>query len=371
LKKTKKNSKKQGLKYYRKKQYIRAVSCFEKALKENKNDHEIYLYLGYASVFTDDLDGALNYFRRGLLVAEDNTELLKGLAYCYLKNERIEDAISKWGEVLEKNPGDRFARKAIERLRASGDIDNFIENASPKDFFSGKLPLSEKIKPYILGFSITFGIVIIFVIFYTTPLYKNTLHKFYPEVSTLNKISFPEEGPIILDNSEEALYSFSEKEIESSFVKVKKSIYKNEINNAVILLNKIMLSNASPVVKEKFEILYKFIDPPDPLSIDYNPRYYEILKEPAAFKGVYVLWTGRIANLQVDDKSVQFDLLVNYENEDTVDGIAHISIYGTYYIENRQKVEIFGSFDGYDTESGKLLIDGIFLRDLKLPDTST
>ena len=131
-----------------------------------------------------------------------------------------------------------------------------------------------------------------------------------------------------------------------------------------------MLSNASLLVKEKVEILYKFIDPPDPLAIDYNPRYYEILKEPAAFKGVYILWTGRIANLEVDKKNVQFDLLVNYENEDTIDGIAHVTIYGTYYIETRQKVEIFGSFDGYDRESGKLLIDGIFLRDLKIQETA-
>jgi len=308
----------------------------------------------------------LKYFRRGLLVSEDNTDLLKGLAFSYLKNERVEDAINKWGEVLEKKPGDRFAKKAIERLRASKNIDYFVENARPKDFFSGKLPLSEKIKPYILGLSITFGIIVICVVFYSTPLYKKTIQKFYPEVINLNKISFPETGPVIRDDSEDALYSFSEKEILTNFVKVKKSIQKNEINNAIILLNKVMLSNASLLVKEKYEILYKFIDPPDPLSIDYNPRYYEILKEPAAFKGVYVLWTGRIANLELDKKNVQFDLLVNYENEDTIDGIAHVTIYGTYYIENRQKVEIFGSFDGYDRESGKLLIDGIFLRDLRI-----
>ncbi len=368
MKKTKKYSKKQGLKHYRIKQFPRAISCLEKALKENKNDHEIYLYLGYASVFTDDLEGALKYFRRGLMVAEDNIDLLKGLAFSYLKNERIEDAINKWGEILEKKPGDRFARKAIEKLRASGNIDYFVENARPKDFFSGKLPLSEKIKPYILGLSITFGIIIICVVFYTTPLYKKAIQKFYPEVSNLNKISFPETGPVIRDDSEDALYSFSEKEIETNFMKVKKSIYKNEINDAIILLNKVMLSNASLLVKEKFEILYKFVDPPDPLSIDYNPHYYEILKEPAAFKGVYVLWTGRIANLVIDKKNVQFDLLVNYENEDTIDWIAHVIIYGTYYIENRQKVEIFGSFDGYDRESGKLLVDGIFLRDLKIQE---
>ncbi len=366
MKKKKGYNKKQGLKYYRKKQFIQAVSYLEKALRLNKDDYELYLFLGYASVFTEDMEGARRYFRRGLLVNEDNADLLKGLAYVYLKHERIEDAINLWGEVLEKNPGDRFAKKAIEWLRESDDVEKFIEEARPKRFFSARPPFLVKIKPYIVGISISLFIVIICVVFYATPLYKKTLERFYPEVASLNKITFPDSGPVIQDSAENALYSFSEKDIETSFVRIKKDIYKSKINTAIISLNKVMLSNASPLVKERFDILYKFIEPPDPLSMDYNPRYFEIMKEPAAFAGVYILWTGRIANLELNKKSAQFNLLVNYENEDTIDGIAHITIHGTYYIENKQKVEIFGSFDGFDKETGKLIISGILLRDLKI-----
>ena len=39
-------NKKQGLKYYRKKEYIKSISLLEKALRENKNDYEIYLWRG-------------------------------------------------------------------------------------------------------------------------------------------------------------------------------------------------------------------------------------------------------------------------------------------------------------------------------------
>jgi len=365
LKKKRYYNKKQGLRYYRKKQFIKAISFLEKALIEKNDDHETYLFLGYASLFTGDIEGARRYFRGGLLVKEDNIELLKGLAYIYLKDERIEDAINLWGEVLEKNPREKMAKKALGNLRASKNVQNFIESAQPKNFFSWAPPIYIKIKPYLIGLSITFGVLIIGVIFYTTPLYKKALERFYPEIIQLNKISFPSDVPIS-EEAEGILYSFSEKDIETSFIRIKKYIYKDRVNAAIVELNKIMLSNASPPVKERFKILYNFINTPDPLALDYNPRYYEIMKEPAAFEGVYVLWTGKIANLKKDKKSAQFDLLVNYEDEDTIEGISNITIYGTYYIENKQNVEIFGSYAGYNRETGKLLINGILLRDLRM-----
>jgi hypothetical protein len=127
-----------------------------------------------------------------------------------------------------------------------------------------------------------------------------------------------------------------------------------------------MLSNATPMTKERFEILYTFIDPPDPLSVDYVPRLYEIMKEPAAYQGVYVLWKGKIANLSREGSDYSFDLLVNYEGEDTIEGIAHISISGTYYLENRQNVEVFGALESVDRERGAPHIRGILLKDLRI-----
>jgi tetratricopeptide (TPR) repeat protein len=366
LKKKKGFNKKQGLKYYRKKQFVQAVSCLEKALRETKDDYEVYLFLGFASLFTGDIDGARRYFKGGLLINENETELLKGLAYIYLKDERIEDAISLWGEVLEKTPRDKMIKRALQELRESKNISQFSEDARPKDFLSAKPPLYIKMRPYLLGISISIGIILIGIIFYTTPLYRKALEKFYPEISKLNQITFPEDVQIVQEAADDALYSFSEKDIETNFTRIKKYIYKNKVNMAIVALNRVGLSNASPAVKERFEILYSFINPPDPLSIDYNPRLYEILKEPAAFRGVYVSWTGRISGLQKEKKFAEFDLLVHYENEDTIEGIAHIVIHGTFYIENKQMVEVFGSYEGYDRETGKLLINGILLRDLGL-----
>jgi tetratricopeptide (TPR) repeat protein len=362
LGKDKEYNKKQGLRCFKKKQWVKAISFLEKALKEKK-DPQVYLYLGYASLFTGDVDGARRYFKGGLLIKEDDPDLLKGLAYVYLKDERLEDAIGLWGEVLEKRPGEKIVKRALEKLRETDDVKEFAGQAKLSDFLSPRLPILVKLKPYLLGIYITVGIIVIGVLFYTTPLYQKALQRFYPEIIELDKIELPE-GPKTDRDQTQVLYALSEEEIEESFIQVKRYIYKEKINAAIILLNKVMLSNASPIVKEKFEILYTYIDPPDPLSIDYNPHFHEIIKEPGIYMGAYVLWTGRIANLDKEKESAQFDLLVNYEDQDTIEGIAHVDIDGVYYIENRQSVEVFGYYEGYNTETGKLNIRGILIRDL-------
>lgn len=363
-KKKRDEHKKLGLKAYRRRQYVEAVSHLEKALKRRKNDPEIYLFLGYASLFTGDQDGARAYFKGGLTVDDTNAHLLKGLAYVYLQDERVEDAISLWGEVLEYHPGDKSVSRALQKLRGSENINEYIGSLDVRSHLSARVPVMLRMKPYFLGISITAGALIVFSVFYFTPLYEKTLQAFYPELVELNQLDLPRNHELLQEESESARYSYSGEEIRNRFEMVKKLIYRDQINAATIALNRVMLSNAAPLVKERFEILYTFIDPPDPLNIDYVPRLYEILREPAAYSGVYVLWKGKIANLQKDEKLYTFDLLVNYENQDTIEGIAHVTLNGTYHVENRQNVEVFGAIAGVDQELGAPIVDGILLRDL-------
>jgi tetratricopeptide (TPR) repeat protein len=357
-------NRKQGLKWYRKRNYLKAVSCLENAVRERKDDHQAFLYLGYASLFTGDLEGALKYFRGGLIVREGDIGLMKGLAYVYLKNERLEDAISLWGEVLAKRPSEKNVKKLLERLRHTEDFEGFVENADMKQFISFKAPFFTRLKPYLIGLGVTAGVIIMGIVFYATPLYRKALERFYPEIAHLREVTLPKESPVVEQGEQNTLYSYTDKEIADSFLRVKKYIYKGKVNAAIVTLNKIMLSNASLPAKERFKVLYTFINPPDPLSIDYVPRYFEILKEPTAFEGVYVLWNGRVSGLQKRKDAADFDLLVSYKGDDTVEGIARVSIQGTYFIENKQMVEIFGVYKGYDKSTGRLILQGLILRSL-------
>jgi hypothetical protein len=41
-----------------------------------------------------------------------------------------------------------------------------------------------------------------------------------------------------------------------------------------------------------------------------------------------------------------------------------VMISGTYYLENRQNVEVFGRISGYEREAGKLMMAGMLIRNL-------
>jgi len=41
-----------------------------------------------------------------------------------------------------------------------------------------------------------------------------------------------------------------------------------------------------------------------------------------------------------------------------------VSIQGTYFIENKQMVEVFGVYKGYDKNTGRLILQGLILRSL-------
>ena len=363
-KRLKEKDKKLGLKYYRKKDYKKALSYFEQALRKDKEDPQIYRFLGYCSLFIGDFDGARRYFKGGLLVDEDNIELMKGLAFVYLKDERIEDAIGLWGEVLQKNKRDRMVKNALKGLRESEEPLIFIENVKPQELMNMRPPLSTKIKPFITAGIITLAVFIIGVLIYFTPVYNKILRTFYPDYFELKSITLPREEAMTSPGLGDALFTFSDQEIEKYFVRIKKDIYRGRYNSAIILMNKVMQSNAHPLVKERFGILYDFLEPPDPLSLDINPGLSEVLKQPVVYKGIYVLWKGRIANLKKSKEGASFDLLVNYINEDTVEGIAHVDAVGTYYLQSKQMVEVYANFTGRVEPGGRVILKALLIRDL-------
>ncbi len=354
-------SKKQGIKLFRKKRYREAVSLLEKALSENGKDPDIHLYLGYASILTGDWEGARRYFRSGLELSENHLELMKGLAYLYLRDERVEDAISLWGEILENRPRERNIRRSLQLLRESEDVRTFAQKLKPEDYLTIRAPLSERLKPYRTGLLIAAGIIIVLAVFFLTPLNRKVLQRFRPDMAELEEITLP---PDQITVAGDARYSLSEDAVRSEFVRIKKYIYRNKVNTAIIALNRVMLSNASPLVKERFKILYEFIGPADPLSLDSNPDFSSVMKEPDLYLGAYVLWTGKIAGLEKEGERITFDLLVNYENEDTIEGIAEVGIEGVFHLANRGNVEVFGTCGRLEGEKGRLKIRGIFIRDL-------
>jgi hypothetical protein len=80
-----------------------------------------------------------------------------------------------------------------------------------------------------------------------------------------------------------------------------------------------------------------------PTFLDFrdNFSYGAVSEDPLPYADVHVLWSGRIAALEVEEQ-IRFDLLVGYENFQFSEGILPIVLDFPALLENGQAVEVIG-----------------------------
>ena len=134
--------------------------------------------------------------------------------------------------------------------------------------------------------------------------------------------------------------NLSESEIESGFDQIKKYLLQYQDNLALREINRIMLSNASAAVKEKANLMKTFSVEPDFSTFRDPFSYEEVIDFPELYLGCYVIWAGKVANVNYSPENIRFDLLVGYHHEKELLGIAPTSFDFGVRIEDGIAVEV-------------------------------
>lgn len=264
------------------------------------------------------------------------------LAYIYARRNEKDKAISTWCKALEKQKWNRLANKALEYIRSKGrDInlieDEFFDSLIPKEPFL--FPIKFLIKTFILlliigGLSILsyFGIIEILK-------YQKINKK-----TDINKVLLPDFNTNLLEKPKdnESKYSYDEKEIKRVFEKIKSDIISNKVVSAQIGINKIKMSNASLKVKYKVDILESMIDEPDYALFKNEITYNEYLKEKSLYQNIYILWEGRVVNLNITKNNIIFDLVLGDEKNGIVEGIIPVIFEKAVILKNNDRIKLFG-----------------------------
>jgi len=120
-----------------------------------------------------------------------------------------------------------------------------------------------------------------------------------------------------------AVFYYSNEEVFQDFNSAKVLIKKEKYNDALVLINKILNSNSTFIVKEKTDFLKKYI-----LNIEdreySNISFREVLKNPYLYQGFIVKWKGRIANLKKRNGKSTFTFLTEYKKDDIFTGVADV-----------------------------------------------
>jgi hypothetical protein len=134
----------------------------------------------------------------------------------------------------------------------------------------------------------------------------------------------------------------TEEEINRTFDEIKEYLLEYRDNLAIREINRIMLSNASAYVKEKAALLKTFARIPNFATIVDPFPFSEVITSPALYQDCYAVWTGKTANVVVDETLIRFDLLVGYQDEKALLGIIRVDFDFAVQLEEGQAVEVLG-----------------------------
>ena len=352
----------------KKRKFAKAISMLEGEHETYENIPEYYLLLGTACLYAGDITNAWRNYEKLRKVKPTDTTLLLGQAAIFLRRGDTDRAIEYYLNVLENEPENDTATKAMEFIRTKGTYETIVRWIDTKKIerFYPQLPGTKAGRIGKIVFSILAICAIVFFILRFTGIVRFNNSQRENEIrNDLANLALTDEEKTNLQEKDLSSgvyrYLLSEKEIEQSYEKIVKYLGEYKDNLARIEINRILNSNASSSLKKKIEtqILPIF---KDPIFAEFdkndNISYKDVVSDLFLHNGCWIMWSGRIMNASSDESIYKCDFLVGYdENRVTFDGIVSLTFAASVskLIEGGKPMMILAKIE---IENGNLVLRG-------------
>jgi hypothetical protein len=342
---------------FRARKFPEVIRILEPEVFRHRENFDYFFLLGSSCLHTGDLGGAFSYLSRARQLSPDAVSAILGLAAIHLRRQETEEAIKKWLEVLELDPGNAVARRGMELLRrglSQEKLQEYIDAGKVRSLYP---PLPSRGRA---------GLAVVIVLAATALCAAAYLGvRYFPQRSPqrpgVSAIELPADLPRLTDNGSNFTYLLTEGDIRTAFRKAKDYLLSYRDNMATVEINRILLSNAALPVKERARMLKGFVTKPDFLTLKDPLPYATVAAEPALYDGCSVDWRGKIANLKVGKSAITFDFLVGYDKEKELQGIVPVNLGFAAELVNGDGLEILGQVV---SAAGKLSLNAISLHKL-------
>ena len=342
--------------FYRQRKYLRAIRLLEPQVFRYRENFRFYYILGLSCIRSGDSSGARTYLDRALSIKPTNEASLLALAVVHLKRYEISDAIQCYLDVIDENPKSSAARRGLNLLKKNADrekltpiIDSHrVDKLLPRERRSAK--------PYLILMSVIIvgGAASAIAVRYLNNIRAAPREPIVSALSLLGVDSF-------LSDDADLSFALTTEEIEEAFTKAKTYFSDFRDNLVIREVNRIVRSNASPVVKERARTIRSYVTPPDFTTIRDSFSFDEVAGDPSLYYGTYVTWSGRVSNLAIDEKSLRFDLLVGYESNQVLEGVVPIIYDFGIDLSDGRPVEVLATIE---ESGGSFSLRGVSIHKL-------
>ncbi len=351
-------------KEYRKGRYAHVLTQLEPLTLSYRDSHLFYYLMGTSCLFTGDIGGASTYLRRAEQLNFRHSPTQAALAAVHVRRGETDKAVQLYLDILGREPGDRFARKALSFLKSNSDSERLaalvksggISALYPKP--SWILRIASRSGGLILAAAIAAAFI-----FFVLPPAVRTLRTVRPSRSGLDGFlltATERDNPVVAAGTFE--FVLTEKEALISFERAKKLFSAWNDEAALVEINRILLSNAAPSIKNKAETLKGFLREPDFTNVRERYSYSDVARSPRLFDGVAVLWKGQASNVREGEGGPSFDFLVGYHEKKNLDGIVAVTFRGSVRVTPGTPLEILGRVR---PSAAGFRIEGIAVHELR------
>ncbi|MFP4113204.1 MAG: tetratricopeptide repeat protein [Spirochaetota bacterium] len=341
----------------RARKFSQVISLLESQVFLYRDNATFYRLLGTACLYVGDYGGAYSYLQRAEQIKGGDVRVELGLAAVHLRRREVRDALNLWLSILDRDPGNVRAKRGLSLVRRTEDPTEFVTMAE-----SGRLtrffpPLGLHIPgwiPVALGLA---GIVVA-AAFLVPPLVSDLVARMRDNRAGGEPITEEELPEDLTTVTGEFQYVFTDRQIESLVNRVGDLFNSFRDNLAQREANRILLSNAGPLIKERIRLVSSyfrtpsFVEPPRD-----NFTYDEVAAEPWIYDACHVRWRGQTSNIAVTEEAITFTLLVGYEDERVLEGTVPVRVPFTADVQPGP-IELIGRVE-YEGDSFSLVAASI------------
>ena len=344
-------------KYLRARNYSKVISLLEPLVLEYKESFDFFFVLGTACLYVEDIGGADAYYKSARRLRPENCEILKAQGVLNLRLGNVTRALELYLHVLDLNPGDAVATGALEFIRRNsnpGKMEEKVRSGSLKKFYP-KTGLHPAIVPSCIIVLAICAMGVLFVNNYKTLLGLNgargvDLSAYEPSEEDLkNPLS-----KNLINNDYK--YFLTIEQVNEYRVNARSFFEKKRDNEARRYINMILRSNASDSIKSYVNGIAKYLEEPRFDTITDNYTLKQVLEDVYQYENCWVVWSGRVSNVEENEKIYKCNFLVGYENLDRIDGIVTLVFEQPVSISNEKPIEVLARITV--TEDGELILRG-------------
>jgi tetratricopeptide (TPR) repeat protein len=355
----------------RRRKYGDVITLLQPEVVRYHDSFNYYYILGSACLRAGDLGGAFTYFKRARDIKMREPLVLLGMAIYYLQRGDTERAVDIYLEVLDTEPRNRIAKKALLVLRKySGTeaLQDWIDSGKSFHLFPPlpKMPLTADRFLLPLGLILALGLIGgALVAFRIIPSDQDASERIRLPGIALEQEE--RETPVQIGGSYR--YILTRNQVLEIYENARKLFTEYRDEAAKLSLNRLIESNASDPVKNKARLLISYMDVPgfDTFKTIYkkddNFSYRTIKQDPVLYRDCYVIWQGMATNMDLQNDSTSFDFLINYDTRRTLEGIVKVQFDFAASIDMERPIQVLGKVIPISVPGGEdIRLEGIAIN---------